>query len=470
MYNLQFIFPEIVLTIFAVAALMGSVFSSIRKLVGVLALAGVLIALKLFPASLQAPVAALGGMMVNDGFTVFFRTLILTVTAGVVCFSFFYRELDEENRGEFYFFILTLAVSMLVAVSTANLLMIYIALEAVSIISYILAGSLRNNILSSEAGIKYFLFGAFSTGVTLYGISLIYGLFGTFDLSSISSATLITGAGSLAVAVAFLLTLAGFAFKCSLAPFHMWAPDVYQGSPTPVVALFSVGPKAVGFAFILRLLTINSPVAMVSWSAVAVVMAILSMTIGNILAIRQTNLKRLLAYSSIAQAGYILAGLAAASYAGTQASLFYLFAYAVMNLGAFGAIILIYNYVKSDHLEDYAGLYKKDALTAIVLAVSLLSLAGIPPLVGFLAKFFILAAALEAKLFTLAIVASVNSVFGAYYYVKIIKSMFLEDPRGEVAPVKPFTMRLILALFLAGNVLLGIWPQPLLNWIAGLFS
>ena len=461
------IFPEIILTLFALGALLGGVFFPNKKILGIFAFFGVVISAIFLPISSETGTFFFSGMLINDGFSVFFRAVILLISTLVILFSIGYKDL-KEDAGEYYFFVLSVTVSMLLAVASNNLMMIYIALEGISILSYIMAGYLKRDIFSSEAGIKYFLFGAVSTGVTLYGVSLIYGLFGTLDLSLITEQLKMHSINQPALFLSLILVLAGFSFKCSLVPFHMWTPDVYQGAPTPVAALFSVGPKAVGFAFLLRIFVLTFPGNNMPWVTVMGIMAILTMTIGNVMAVQQNNIKRLLAYSTIAQAGYILAGFVVATPAGIEASLFYIFVYSLMNLGAFGAVIMVSNALGSETIEHYSGLYKKDPLSAVVLAICLLSLAGVPPLAGFLAKFFILWAAIQINFTVLAIFIVVNSVIAFYYYVKIIKFMFLEDSKEPYIFQKTPAIALGLVFILVANILFGLWPHPILEWLSGL--
>ena len=469
-HDLQFILPEMVLMGFAVVTLIGSVLKPQKNLWGLFSLLGVALSAYVFPVSLQAGQIFFSGMLINDSFSVFFREILLLIAGIVILISMGYGKLEEDERGEYYFFILILTVSMMLAVASTNLIMIYITLETVSILSYIMAGYLKKDIFSAEAGIKYFLFGVLSTGVMLFGVSLIYGLFGNLDLLVIAGqlATL-TLPQQAALLFSLLLVFVGFAFKCSLVPFHMWTPDVYEGAPTPVAALFSVGPKAMGFALFLRVFYSPLIAVMPQWTQMASVIAILTMTVGNIMALGQNNIKRLLAYSTIAQAGYIFIGLAVVTVTGIKAVLFYLFVYVLMNLAAFGAVIMVSEYLKSETIDDYAGLYKRDPWTAIILTIALLSLAGIPPLAGFLAKFFILAAAVEAKLIGLAIVAVLNSVVGVYYYIRIVKFMFLQEPKEiSITPKSP-ALQLALTITIIGTVVVGIWPHPIIDWLTVLF-
>lgn len=480
MTDLQFILPEMILLGFALIALIAGPFAPSRNMGGALALFGIAAAVFFMPASVKAGSFFFSGMLINDNFSLFFRVIILAIAALVTLISMGYQEVDKEDRSEYYFFLLIVTISMMLGVASNNLMMVYIAIEAISITSYIMAGYLKRDVYSSEAGVKYFLFGAMSTGIMLYGVSLIYGLFGTLDLGLIFDYLRLGNANPAvlpAVLLASILVLVGIGFKCSLVPFHMWTPDVYEGAPTPVSALFSVGPKAVGFALLLRIFVLNfaaGSTPVLDWASWAGVTAVLTMTIGNIMAVGQTNIKRLLAYSTIAQAGYILVGLAVSTAAGIQATLFYLFVYSIMNLGAFGAVIVVFNSIKSDNLADYAGFYKKDPFTAVALTISLLALAGIPPLAGFLAKFFILAAAVEAGFVMLAIVVVLNSVVAFYYYIKIVKYMFLVEPAAGTAgaseAVKSPALQIALLITLIGNIIFGIWPHPILNWLTSLLQ
>lgn len=464
---MPFILPELVLVFFSFIILMGSVFSRRRIFPsGALAFSGVVLSALIF---LNSPASSgyslFFGLLTHDPFAVFFRGIILLAGGITILLSLGYTQLAKEDTGEYYFFLLTIAASMMLAVASHHLLMIYLTVEAVSIVSYILVGYLKRNMFSSEAGIKYFLFGAVSTGIMLYGMSLVYGLFGTLDWALILQSQAAHPVNEAALFLALILVFAGFCFKCSLAPFHMWTPDVYEGAPTPVAALLSVGSKAVGFALILRIFVLSFPLTTLPWTPLAGAVAVLTMTAGNLIALRQNNIKRLLAYSTIAQAGYILVGLTLATPLGIKAALFYIVVYTFMNLSAFGAVILIANSIKSEIITDYSGLYKNDPWAAVILAVSLFSLAGIPPLAGFLAKFLILAAAVEGGNFILAIAAVVNSVIAFYYYARVVKFMFFREPNKESLPIKSPALKSASIILAATNVILGIWPHPVIHWL-----
>ncbi|MDD5310233.1 MAG: NADH-quinone oxidoreductase subunit N [Candidatus Omnitrophica bacterium] len=472
--SVKYFFPEIVLTGFAVAVLIVGLFVKRRAVLGMFCLLGILAAILLMPQSYQATSPLFSGMLINDSFSEFFKEIVFLVVGLVILVSMGYRAFSDEDAGEYYFLLLSVLVAMMIAASSNNLIMIYIAIEAVSLMSYILVGFLKTDRRSSEAGLKYFLFGALATGVMLYGISFIYGLFGTTDLAEISRVLAAGNVNIFASTIALLLIFAGLSFKCALVPFHMWVPDAYQGAPTPVTALISAGPKAIGFAILIRVFLKNFFPLFPGWSETVSVIAIITMTAGNILAINQENIKRLLGYSSIAQAGYILIGFVVGTALGIQGMMFYILAYVLMNIGAFGCVALISNRLGNDYIEDYSGLSKREPVLAFLLTVFLLSLAGIPPLAGFFGKFLVFAAAIESKYYILAIAGVINSVLAIYYYVKIIKFMYLAEPRAGMhvsvlpVPATPGTGAVKLALIIAliGIIVAGLFPGLFIGWIS----
>ncbi|MBF0490146.1 MAG: NADH-quinone oxidoreductase subunit N [Candidatus Omnitrophica bacterium] len=461
MVDLQYLYPELVLFGFALISLIWGVLSSNKSLIASLAFTGLICALLLLPSTFDASTSAFSGLLVGDGFSAFFRALILLATALIIMLSMADLDILDEDKGEYYFFLLSLAVSLMLAVSSRNLLMIYVSVEAVSVLSYILVAYFKRDVFSSEAGIKYFLFGALSTGVMLYGISLLYGIFGNLDLLSISAAVAKASVVSPVFLIAIVFVLGGMAFKCSLVPFHMAAPDAYQGAPTPVSAFLSVGPKAMGFALLIRFLFTGDSPLIVQWSCLAQALAMITMTVGNMIALKQTNVKRMLAYSSIAHAGFMLIALAVGTSLGIKAILFYLFVYVFMNIGAFGSVI----YTNREEISQYAGLSRKNPYAALMMTISLLSLAGLPPLSGFMAKFVVIAAAVQSKFYALAIVAVLNSVLALFYYLKIIKMMYLSK-EDDASPLNiSSVLTLVLTLTLVANLFLGIWPHGAIQWI-----
>jgi len=417
-----------------------------------------------------------GGMWILDPLALFFKELFLLLTFMVILISIDYVERKISNPGEYYAILLMVCMGTCMLVSSGELLTLFISLELVSIPLYILAGFRKDNLRSNEAGIKYFLLGAFASAIILFGISLIYGLTGTTSLEKImhyiiamgksAPAEIIAAPGLAAPALiaGMLFLLVGFAFKIAAAPFHMWAPDVYQGSPTPVTAMISVAPKCAGIAIIVRVFLGTfyeqglGTGFNLDWKIVLAILAMLSMTIGNLAALPQTNIKRLLAYSGIAQIGYLLVGLTAASPAGLTAVIFYVAIYALTNLGAFAVVILYARYSGSEEIDDYAGLARRSPPMAFIMLLALLSMAGIPPLAGFVGKFFLFAAAYQAGLWWLVIIAIINSVISLFYYLKVLRVCYFEEPRQDAPMPIPAPFRLSLGISLAAIAVLGLLP------------
>ena len=345
-------------------------------------------------------------------------------------------------RGEFYALLLLAGLSIMLASAAVNLVMIYLSIEFLSITSYVLTGYLRNDARSTEGALKYFIYGSAASAVMLYGFSLLYGATGTTDLAAIATA-LATGSATVQwlVVPATIMALAGLGFKIALVPYHQWSPDAYEGAPTPVTAFLSVGPKAAGFAVLIRFLLTALPDFQVSWTAVLAGVAIVTMSLGNLVALWQTNVKRLFAYSSIAQAGYMLIGLAAlypqaeSWTTGVNGLLVYLFAYLFTNLGAFAVIIAVENRTGSANIPDFAGLIHRSPFLALTMLVFLLSLIGIPPTGGFLGKLFVFGAAIQRRMILLAVVGIINSVVSVYYYYAIMRQMFFGEA-GDTEPIK----------------------------------
>jgi len=463
--SIRYFLPELILAGSAILVLIAGLFTGKRAVLGAFCLAAILLSIFCMPHSYEAAGPLFSNMLLNDTFSEFFKEISLLVIGLVILISIGYKGFSDEDAGEYYFLLLAAAVAMMVAASSNNLMMIYISLEAISLISYMLTAFLKRDRFSSEAALKYFLFGALATGVMLYGISFIYGIFGTTDLSVISGMLGTAGANSLAAAVALLLVFAGLSFKCALVPFHMWVPDAYQGAPTPITAFLSAGPKAIGFAILVRVFLKNFFPLFTGWADIAQAVAIITMTAGNIIAINQEDIKRMLGYSSIAQAGYILIGFVVGTSLGIQAVMYYLIAYVLMNIGAFGCVILVSNSIKSDHIGEYTGLAKREPILAFMLTIFLLSLAGIPPLAGFFGKFLVFASAIQSKYYMLAVAGIVNSVLAVYYYMKVIKFMYMGEPRMVAGEHKPLSVKLALIIALAGVLILGLFPVPFLRWI-----
>ncbi|MHC4139940.1 MAG: NADH-quinone oxidoreductase subunit N [Planctomycetota bacterium] len=373
-------------------------------------------------------VYSFSNMFVVDNFSVFFNLVFLFSTAIIILMSDNYIKQEGVNYGEYYTLLLFATVGMMLMAGGADLLTIFLGLEIMSISLYVLAGFTRDKVRSNEASLKYFLLGAFVTGFLLYGIALLYGATGTTNLKGIA-AFIAENSGlsnPMIVAGASLLII-GFGFKIACVPFHKWSPDVYEGSPTPVTAFMSIGPKAAAFAVFMRVFLVALPGLEQKWSIVLWILAVLTMTVGNLVAISQTNIKRMLAYSSIAHAGYALVALIVGGEFGIASLLFYMLAYTFMNLGAFAIIIVLGKKGEENaNIEDFSGLGYKHPLLAVAMCIFMFSLAGIPPLVGFIGKFYIFSAAIKSGFIILAIIGMINSVISVYYYLRVTVVIYMK--------------------------------------------
>jgi NADH-quinone oxidoreductase subunit N len=459
------ILPEIVLSVFGMIVMVLEPLldeETGQKILGVIALVGTLAALGATWLMAQSPGLAFWNMVQVDGFSIFFHVLVIAIAAVVILISYEYMAVQRIRAGEYYALILFGVVGMALMSSAIELVLIFIALEISSISSYVLAGFRRNDAASAESSLKYFLLGSFATAFFLYGVALMFGATGSTNIAQIGNA-LQAGPMPLLAYVAVAFMFVGLGFKVAAAPFHIWTPDVYEGAPAPVVGFMSTAPKAVAFAVLLRVVfVINVPgIFWIIWVAAA-----LSMTLGNLGAMVQDNVKRLLAYSSIAHAGYLLVAFAAAPGLGTSAAMFYTAAYAATNLGAFAVVSHFANagerYVT---LEDYEGLGRSSPLLAATFTVFLLSLIGIPMTGGFFAKFYVFSTAVKSNLIWLTIIGVLNSGIGAYYYLRIIVMMYMRESRKEVpvTPV-PFALALALAACMAATLHLGLFPGGVLQY------
>jgi len=460
------ILPEILLVVLA-ALVMGLDLlwpASRKRALGLVTAGGlglILVAALIFsrPAADTSHALIFGGMLRDDLISFVFR--ILFIFSGLIVAMISLDSPGVSGKGEYYAILLGAVFGMNFMASAADLIMLYLSIETTSIALYLLAGYLRDDDKSAESGLKYFLFGAFTSTVMLYGFSLLYGFTGKTNLYELSTA--LGSVPPLVTVIAALLVLVGFGFKIAAVPFHFWTPDVYEGAPTPITAFISVASKAAGFAVLMRVMLAVFPQAESYWVPLVAVIAAFTMTLGNTLALAQKNIKRLLAYSSIAQAGYALVGLAAISQAGIAATVFYLAMYTLTNLTAFGVIILVSRVTHSDEISDYAGLSRRSPGLALAFMVAFLSLGGMPPLAGFFGKFFIFAAAIQQGLIWLAVVGVLNAIIGLYYYLTVLKVVYLyrSDHEAEKIPV-PRTYALALWVCVMGIVLLGTWAGP---WI-----
>jgi NADH-quinone oxidoreductase subunit N len=468
--NMTPILPEIFLSVLAMALLLITVFSpgGQKSYLAYISFFGIVATAVLVGAGWGGHIESFGGSVVLDNFATFFKMTFLVAAGLTVLITDSYMEREGCNHGELYPLILFAVVGMMLMASGTDLMTIFLGLEVMSVTLYVLAGFNRGNKKSNEAGLKYFLLGAFSTGFMLYGMALIYGATGTTRLYKIASVVgqMTLPSSNILLVAGMLLMMTGFAFKIAAAPFHMWTPDVYEGAPTPMTAFMSAGPKAAGFAALLRLFLVALPTLQVEWSQVLWVLAVLTMTIGNITALRQDNIKRVLAYSSIAHAGYALVGFTAGNGTGIAGILFYMLSYSFMNIGAFAVIILVAKKGETNgNVSDFAGLGFKRPILALAMTLFLFSLAGVPPAAGFVGKFYLFAGAIQKGYIWLAVIGVLNSAASAYYYLRIMVYMYMKEPTEEfewVHVTAPVALALIIAA--AGTLIPGIVPSIVLEY------
>lgn len=421
------------------------------------------------------PIAFLGGFN-GDALSIVFRGIIVLSAAVTVLMSITYVQQSGTSLGEFIAILLTAALGGMFLSGADELVTIFISLETLSISSYLMTGYMKRDPRSNEAALKYLLIGASSSAIFLYGLSLLYGLSGGETTLGAIASKIAAGSSdlSLGLIIALVFTIAGIAFKISAVPFHQWTPDVYEGSPTPVVAFLSVGSKAAGFALAIRLLVTAFPLVTEEWRFVFTALAILSMVLGNVVALTQTSMKRLLAYSSIAQAGFVMIGLIVGTEDGYASMLFYLMVYLFMNLGGFTCVILFSLRTGTDQISEYAGLYQKDPLLTLGLSICLLSLGGIPPLAGFFGKIYLFWAGWQAGAYGLVLLGLLTSVISIYYYIRVVKMMVVKEPQEmseavknyppiqwNLAGMRPLQVGLVLSL--VATSLAGILSNPLFS-------
>jgi NADH-quinone oxidoreductase subunit N len=404
-----------------------------------------------------------GGMLRDDWLAFTFRVLFLFSAAITALLSTGVQ--GVRQKGEYFALLVIATLGMNLMAAASDLVMLYLAIETTSIPLYVLAGFLKQDDKSTESGLKYFLFGALTSTVMLYGFSLLYGLAGATNLYVLAEQFRAGAVSAWVLAGAVILVLVGFGFKVSMVPFHFWSPDVYEGAPTPITAFVSTASKAAGFAVLVRVMLAAFPAVQAYWVPALSVLAVLTMTLGNLLALAQKNIKRLLAYSSIAHAGYVLIGLVSLSVFGVTSVVFYLAAYMVSNLAAFAVVILFSRAAGSEEIKDYAGLSRRSPGLALVLLVALLSLAGMPPLAGFVGKVYVFAAAVESGLIWLAFVGVINAIIGLYYYLTVLKVVYLYRSENDDRPVAvPRTYALALVVCVLAILLIGTLSAPWLGW------
>lgn len=471
--NFQFpdltpVLPEAFLVGGALLLLVSDLFIKNKSITAFISL--VLLAVTGFAVYMTPHSVTFGGMFSADAFASFFKYIFLISAALAVLVSGRYLRVRSEAHGEYYTLILLSTVGMMIMASATDFITLYLGLELMALSTYVLAGFIRNETKSNESALKYFLLGAFSSAFLLYGISLIYGLTGTTRFNLVAYKILENGLiGNPVLLLALLMFVVAFGFKIAAAPFHMWAPDVYEGAPTPVTAFMSVGPKAAGFAVMARVFLVALHSQQADWTAVLVPVAILTMATGNIIALSQQNIKRMLAYSSIAHAGYALIGLITGTQAGISAMMSYLMIYAFMNVGAFSIVILLDKSGGStpDRLDSFKGLAKTRPLPAFLMLIFMFSLTGIPPTAGFMGKFYLFMSAVKAGYTSLVLAAVVFSVISAYFYLRVVRLMYMEAPEEGETPVisKSVTsapVTIALAITALAVLLIGVYPKALL--------
>ncbi|HUX93453.1 MAG TPA: NADH-quinone oxidoreductase subunit N [Ignavibacteriaceae bacterium] len=482
--SLKLIKPEIAVTITLVLlVLVDLIMNKNKKFLPYIFIGGLVVAIYFILAQYSTSSFAFNisknlGMVIVDPFGNFFKILISGASIIVILFSILSNEIKEgaDRQGEYYVLIAGMILGMFFMVSSADLILIYVSVELLSLSSYILAGFTKQAIRNSEASLKYVIYGGISSGIMLFGISILYGLTGSTNLYEINSLVQASQVHGFTFVLAGFLIFVGIGFKISAAPFHFWTPDVYEGAPIPITAYLSIASKAAGFALLIRFIKITfiqsiDPngfwhlLNIIDWKTFIIIISILTMTLGNFAAIWQNNMKRLLAYSSIAHAGYLLLGLAVLSNEGIAAILIYFVIYGFMNLGAFLVVMLISNKLGSEEIDDYDGLGSKAPFLSVSLAIFLVSLTGLPPTAGFIGKLYIFLALVDAKMIVVAVIALLNTVVSLYYYVRVLKHMFLSDSKKETPAFTTSIASIVfLVIMLTPVLIFGIYFTPLVDF------
>jgi len=455
--------PELTMTAVALIVLLVDLLVRRKEVLALLSIAGVAVVAYTLTGTSGT---TFGGMFVSDGYSTFFKLIFFVNVVLSVLISIKYIVIEKVNHGEYYALILFSTIGMMIMASAADLIVLYLGLELMALSTYVLAGFIRHSVRSNEAALKYFLLGAFSSTFLLYGISIIYGLTGTTNIPAIALYISEKGlAGNPALLLSVILFTVAFGFKIAAAPFHMWAPDVYEGAPTSITAFMSVGPKAAGFAVLGRVFMVAFASVKVEWAAILIPISILTMGIGNIVALSQTNIKRMLAYSSIAHAGYALLGIIAGNNQGLASMMNYLMIYAFMNIGAFAVIIMLRSEgFMGEDITDYEGLGKTHPLAAALMLIFMFSLTGIPPTAGFIGKLYIFMSAINAGYTWLVVVAVIFSAISAFFYLRIVMYMYMREPREVVTLSTSPTTGLALTVSTAAVLLIGVFPSTLVEF------
>ena len=483
LHSIKLFIPELIIVATVLIGIIADLFYSKKKsyITGNWILGGLILSLiAIFFHNPQNVTTLFTDMVALDPFAIFFKLLILVATIFVVLISRYNKEFTEYRIGEYYVLITIMVFGLFLMVSAVDLIMLYLAIETVSIMSFILAGYLKSERRSNESALKYVIYGAFSSGLMLFGMSILFGLTGATKICLIGNNLMaLEGGANFALMISFVLILAGFAYKISIVPFHFWTPDVYEGAPTTITAFLSVAPKAAGFAVVIRFFHIvfgDSGALQagswltqteIPWAQILALLAVITMTLGNVVAIQQDNIKRMLAYSSIAHAGYMLMVLPVLSGDSIYAVMLYLFIYIFMNLGAFFTVIAVKNITGGETFTDFKGLGWKMPLVGFVMTVFMFSLTGLPPTAGFIGKFYLFAALIEGgtQFYWIAFIGVFNSVISLYYYMRVVKVMYFDgEPQKTITkPILPVS--LILLVLAALTIILGIYWAPLADWV-----
>ncbi len=464
--NLKSIYPQLILVVFACIIVLLPLFIKPvkREVLAIISILGLVLAAVSVVNSWGQNLSGFNMMILADNFSLAFSIVFLVGAFLTILLSLNKVENEYLNYGDFYSILLFATIGMIMMVSSTNLLVIFLGLEILSISLYVLAGIRKMRVDSIEASLKYFLLGAFATGFFLYGIALLYGATGSIDLVGIGKHIEANGFNGVLMFTGAVLILIGFSFKAAFVPFHMWTPDVYQGAPTPVTAFMSSGVKGAALAVLLRFVLATTFLSQADWTTALWIIAVLTMTVGNVVAIAQNNIKRMLAYSSIAHAGYLLVGVLAGNELGQTSIIFYLLVYTIMNLGAFGVISYMGNSNRQENLniEDYRGLGFKYPFAGLAMAIFMFSLAGIPPTGGFVGKFYLFNAAIQAGYIWLVIFGVLNSVISAYYYLRIVVNMYMRDQEKEISvPKASMGLSFVLLVTMIAILQLGIMPAQI---------
>ena len=480
--SLEFFIPELILTITILAALITDLFvkKSKTNMIGwVLGVGLVVVGLSVHNLSSVPPTTLFLDMIVIDPFSSFMKIVIILSTLLVIVASWVNDELEKYRKGEYFTIMGIMVMGLFLMTSSVDIIMLYISIVVVSIMSFVLAAYLKLDTRSNEAGLKYVIYGAFSSGVMLFGLSIVYGLAGSTNYFAIQDTlSSLDGSANPALIMALLMIFAGFGYKISSVPFHFWTPDVYEGSPSTITAYLSVAPKAAGFAMIIRFFhqVFSDSIGLTSnaigstdlpWPEIIGVLAVVTMTMGNLVAIQQKSIKRMLAYSSIAHAGYMMLALPVLSMEAVESVMIYLFIYVFMNLGAFFIVIFVKNKTGGESFEDFEGLGWKMPIVGAFMTLFMLSLTGLPPTAGFVGKLYIFKTLVGAgsEFLWLVVAGGVNSVISLYYYFHVVKVMFLGGKRSDVITYPPSTMFGLMIFTAVPSLLLGLYWNPLASWV-----